>query len=46
MRRGNLAGNEKWNKILSFYNKQCSVGVNVAQLACMGATLANNGATR
>src|SRR5689334_22577494 len=25
------------------YTKQCSVGVNVAQLASMGATLANNG---
>ena len=25
------------------YTKQCSVGVNVAQLARMGATLANNG---
>ena len=27
------------------YTKQCSVGVNVAQLARMGATLANNGKT-
>lgn len=28
---------------VDIYTKQCSVGVNVAQLAMMGATLANNG---
>jgi glutaminase len=28
---------------VDIYTKQCSVGVNVAQLARMGATLANNG---
>jgi glutaminase len=38
----------KYDRIYAFesvdvYTKQCSVGVNVAQLARMGATLANNG---
>src|SRR4030095_11581000 len=28
---------------VDIYTKRCSVGVNVAQLARMGATLANNG---